>query len=482
MVEYPYEKDALLDPQSFELFSRYFGLIPNYEHRSDGRGVFVYDENKVTCLPTDELITILPHLLIYRTWAFDGIEEQQPDPATLIPLLKGRGITKDLFIDLMIDFELPILGNESSQPIGAIAADLDEESFLRSSYLIGTHFVDSVSLGQENTEKCSKANKGRVQPFELEHILKIDAEPVAVDYANNGRLYIFDELGRLHEFTGNDKTNEWNVRKGTGGNFYRDTMESIFSPVFPNISVHENILFFTNGSTLERHDLDKKEINTRQLQHSVGNALMIPESEGIKENDIWFHDVCIKDGNVFVSASLRTRERYILQIVEGGKHNIIHRGMYPRDQMGSTNDYQDLTLRLGIFNAGLYLSEENGISLLTESGPKEMIGEYKREQEMAYDIDPITKFAFGDDFMVASGTVKDFKVPMLQVFEPVYDQEGLIRVREIQQPTRFERTYITDIPKNNAIMIKPMSIAAHGNQFAFTHNDWNRVFVYRMKE
>jgi hypothetical protein len=489
MVEYPYDEDALLDRKTFDLFSKHFELIPNYERRSDGFRIFVYEEEKILDLSTPELIEISPHLLIYREWAFDGgvrregnIDREKPDPKKIIELMQEREITRDIFVDTMINFELSILGNESSQPIAAIAADLDGENFFRNSCLIGDHLEGMISLNQENNQKCAEANRGRVQPFELEHILKIDAEPVAVDYANGGKLYLFDELGRLHEFTEGKKTNEWQVREGVSNNFYRDTMERIFSPVFPNISVRDNVLFFTNGSTLERHDLDEKTVHTKQLHKYVGDALVIHRDKKVKKNDIWFHDVCIKDGNVFVSASLRTHERYILQIVEDGKYNIVHQGMYPRDPMGSTNDYQDLTLRLGIFNAGLYFSEENGISLLTESGPKEMIGEYKRKQMMAYDIDPITKFSFGDDFMIASGTVRDFKVPMLQVFKPVYDQEGLIRVGEIQQPTRFERAYITDIPKNDAIIIQPMSIAAHGTQFAFTHNDWKRVFVYRMKE
>ncbi len=492
MVDYPYdEKEAGLDKSTFDILARYFELRDDFKECSYGSYIFVYDEEKMKQLPASELMAISPYVLVYGEQAFDrgirrgeNVSRMLPDTKQLISLMRSRGITRESFLDEMMDFQFSAAGEESTQFIAMIASDLKEGgSFFESNHQ-GSWFSCCINQNRETSEKCAVENKGRDRPYSLEHVLKIPAKPVAIDYASNGRLYVFDERGMLHEFIEGLKSEEWQIRYGAGS-FHRNEMDRIFSPIFPSISVEGNILFLTNGPKLERYDLVERKSYLREAVKYTGSNLALFGDEEVDPSDIWFHDVCLKEGNVFVSASVRTYVRTILQIDDAGKHHTIYNGDFPQGVGGSVTNFTDLTLRLGFFCGGLYFSEQNGISRLTSEGKaQEMLGEYTREiNPRLGDIDPITKFAFGNDFLIASGRVKDFRMPMLQVFRPVYgasDGGTLVRQDEMVQPTHFERVYVGYIPRQTDRMIKELSISAHQDRFAMSHYDFERVFVYKM--
>ncbi len=483
-MEYPYdEKTAYLDRPSFEMLAKHFEIIPDESKvKRQGYNTFVYDESRIRDLPTDELIALSPYLVIHGSFVFGkgyvGSYEKGSSLKRFISLMRERGVTKDSYLDAMIDFEFERMGEESAQFIGVIAHDIEGGNYMESKNAPSWARI-MINQNRKNLEKFAGLNEGREQPFELERIIKIDSPPVAIDYSADGRLYIFDKTGMLHEFTDGEKTNDWQVRYGFR-QYFGGHMEAIFSPVFPGISVHEGIMFLTNGDALERHDLEKEAAETKQLQRHAGNKLTKFAEQKVDEKDIFFHDVCIREGNVFVSASVKTSIRYVLQ-VSGDEFNVVYQGHFPRDHGGS-NSLQDLTLRLGFFNGGLYFPVDNGISRYDGEELHEMIGKYAVEIEQPYDVDPLTKFAFGKDFMVASGRARDFQIHMLQFYRPVYGGEGIVQKGSLVHPTHFEREYITTLPKNTGRMMQKLSITAHGDRFAFTHQDFSRVFVYKMKE
>lgn len=489
MVDYPYdESDAAIDRSTFDVFAKYFELRDDFRELY-GYNIFIYDEEWMKQLPALELMRVAPYVLTYRELAFDSgfrvrsenISRSIPDTKEFIELMRCRGITRESFLENMMTFQFSEAGGESTQFISGIATDLEgSDSFLESG---GKGMWIDICRKRylETKEKCAVENKGREKLFSLEHVLKFKAKPVAIDYASNGRLYVFDESGMLHEFIDGLKSEEWQIRY-RAGSFQDGIMSNIFSPIFPNISVEGNTLFLTNGPQLERYDLEQKKIYRREMVKYTGNSLALRQGEKVRPSDVWFHDVCLKEGNVFVSVSLRTDERYILQIDGAGGHTRLYTGLFPRE-FGLSNNYQDLTLRLGFFHGGLYFPEQNGISRLSPDGPVEMLGDYTREiNKHLLDIDPITKFAFGHNFLVASGRVKDFEMPMMQVFRPVYPmgERGLVVSSEMVQPTHFERVYIAPIPLQTGRMIKQLSLSACGDSFAMTHYDFERVLLYKM--
>ena len=151
-------------------------------------------------LPVDKLLELAPYLVIYGKIAFDhgvrrgqNIEVEQPSAQKLIKLMRKKGITGEQVIDNLFDFQIPKLGEGTAQFIQAIAGDL-ENPYNFDSSSGGTQADMLIGIHKKIKEGCVKENHGRKKPFELESVLKIGAEPVAVNYSSGGRLYVFDKF------------------------------------------------------------------------------------------------------------------------------------------------------------------------------------------------------------------------------------------------------------------------------------------------
>ncbi|MDO8656784.1 MAG: hypothetical protein Q7K45_06105, partial [Nanoarchaeota archaeon] len=306
MISYPYdEHKAVIDKETFTILSQHFELIPDFKEKKYGRYIFIYEQERVNKLSTPDLLALSPYLFQYRTCAFNGEISPQdskiPKVKEIVALMKKHGITRESFLDAMIHFEFSQLGNESAQTISAIARDIEDNCEYLQSEDAGRWFYTLKDRHYENTKTCAQSNGDKEQPFELERIIKIESAPIALDYAPDGRLYVLDQNNRLHEFEKGEKTCEWKLQESMVPGFYKDAMDRFFSPILPNISVKDRILFLAHGSNLVRYDLENMQSMTVKPQ-SPQNALALwqPELDKVPQvspQDIWFHDVCLKDGN-----------------------------------------------------------------------------------------------------------------------------------------------------------------------------------------
>lgn len=501
------EEKAYLDQVTFDVFCKYFELNSKYHSEKYCYGDFKFDQKKIENLSQKELLEVSPYILVYGGRLFDegGRSSTKGFQADrMIKIMKSKGITGEMFLDRYEMFDFPRLGNESAQFISTIFTALEpEDRYDNASSLHGSWEQICNRRNKETIKSFAKVNQGKKQPFELEGIIKLKYKPEAIDFSDDGRLYVLDSTGALHEFINGEKNDEWQLMYGINDNFKNGLMEKIISPTFPNFRVHDKKVFFAYGPKFQKFDLVKIKSEQERLEKELqdmpdfmrdyhkrdnisnrSNNLLKwkPDDERIKEKDIWYHDVCISEDNVFVSASLRTHIHYILQIFEDGSHEKVYEGPYPRDQWRS-NNMTDLTLRINHFNRGVYFSESNGISLLTPQGPKAMIKKYEIEHSED-DCETISKFAFGKNFMVAVGRSQEFQeIPVLQTFKPIYEngKNELMKQGDIAQPSYFERTFVQGVPRQAGTMLQTMSLKAHQDRFAFTHDSFKRVFVYKMK-
>ena len=395
-MEYPFRDDEYtdLDRQTFEALAKHFSADPG-KKKSRGRGMFAYDQERVQALSADELCALAPYALACN-WAFDNMGEEEKKQ--FLSMMRNRGITRASFIDDMLDFEFSALGPESTQYIGMIGTAIEDE--YKGRELL---WSDSMTYNgfrhrwDEMRRKLGDENAGREQPFVREAVLNIGAQALTIDYSPEGLLYVLDDTGTVHEFTENQRTGAWHVKDHN--DVYAHDRYGV-CPAQTVIRVRARELFLMNGPEIERYDLHNIEESRQQHRKQAlerWRQLDKPKSK------VWYHDISFRDGNTFASTSEDHGLRSIIQFDEGRR--IVYQGRYPHNPFGS-GAFSDLTLRLGIFNGGLYFPEMNGISVLTSDGPREMLASYKQDENHIVNIDPITRFAFGDDFMIAAAAPK----------------------------------------------------------------------------
>ncbi len=499
MQTYPFDDEkAYLDRQTFAAFSRYFPLRPRpaveegdndgYQRAYDlGHGVFEFKNgwNVLANMPIDELCTLSPFLFAQGPYGIHVIDWREPESfktTKVLDIMKQRGITPDIFLQYMGTFEFDAIGPETGQMIAAIINDLDPRSGHGETNFMDGHYRSSQKRYAETKEKLKHINRADKAPFTLEAILSFEHKPTCLRYADDGRLYVLDEKGELHEFTEGQKTNQWKLWL-EDCDLGRHNMMLGDLQVFPNMAVTDGYAFVANGDmVLRRFNLTKPK---RFEGKNVSDAKCSTEHQG--RNLI--HDVVLRDGNVIVSMSDRHASyRYIGQWVEEEvKIKIVYEGKYPISRMRSTG--ADYTLRLDVHKGQLFFPRGNGMSLYKGFGstgqePKEMIEEYARAKKSYGVTSPLSKFSFGDNFMVAQAHLKKFELPMLCIFRPRYKTETteIIPTAFSPPPNRLELEHVCYPPRFTGETIMNASISAHRNAFAMTNSSFKRVYVYRVDE
>ncbi len=470
MPQYPFDESKVaIDRQSFEVLSNYFQLVEGYQE-GRGYGCFIFDRDTVESLATQELLELSPFLFAHSYGGFQGIGEKISS-AEILKLMKKQGITGEVFLNRFADFEYHILGDESAQFISAIAADLSGEARLYGLQTSG--FSADFQYYRKHHEQYSQSfeekNQRKKKPYHLKYILTFEHEPVALRYSSNGELYVLDQAGQLHEFKGKKETHQWKIPIPdyilSDSNF----IDVMGINTRPNIAVENNTLFLTTKSQgLQRFDLE-------HLLETETMAMILYQGRvpaQIQPQNILIHDVIIKEGNVLVSVSGK-EGRSIIQ-VKPNATTVIHQGYFPK--RWCQNNFEDYTLRLGLHQGHLYFPEGEGLSRLTAEGTIEMLPEII--QNNPYDaMNPVTKFAFGDNFMVSYATVKGFEFPLLCLFSLEYDA-GLTSPQQIAPPSQIKLFHRGYPPRFTGHTLQNASLSAHAYEFAITNSSFKRVFVY----
>lgn len=497
MIDYPFDEErACIDKEGFETLGRYFPLVNNLSKNSKVQGFcFQWDNGweMLRRMSVEDLCQLSPSLFAYGYGGFsisrgDLSRRDGFSPDELLRLMKERGITRDIFLEYAGNFEFKSLGPESASIIAVIAYDLEPDNgFPEQSSYISNEYGRLKKSFKENSERLQGYNKGKESPFTLDQILTFDNEPACLRFSDTGKLYVLDTQAVLHEFTGAEKTGEWALWRRNGmPNIDEMSLMGGFQS-FPNIAVAGDHVFVVTGEfditryNLSHHDTWKGKVAIdAEVYTGQGNGRMVN------------HDVVIKDKNVFVSMSdERGWRRYIGQAVSQGKNiqfKTIYEGRFPVSDLRS--NLEDHTLRLDIHKGHLFFPRKTGISLyrgMRPDGqkPKEMLEGYVDPQGLYNPVNPITKFSFGDNFMVAQAKLQGFEIPMLCIFRSVYEQRegtGLVPAGIMPAPDRLELEYIGYSPKLTGITLMNASLSAHGDTFAMTNSSFKKVFVYRMKE
>ncbi len=482
MTTYPFdEKSTCIDRTCFEVFSKYFKVADPPSDSQErkaydkfGRWYFHWDGwETLDKLSYDDLCKLSPFLFVYHQYVFDrsGLSAQK-----LIEFMRKKGLTKEQYLACVGDFEFKALGPESTQITYTIAQDLSSQNLWFESTHAGSYFECFKQRFEKHSALLEQHNAGKENPCRLEKILTCDDEPVCLRYAPDGRLYVLDAKAVLHEFTSGEKTREWPlfIRRGIPSVNVMNLEHTC--QTLPMIAVAQDTVFLTIG----RHEVLRYNLNedtycngkiSSDKQHHAGTHLV--------------HDVLIKDGTVFVSMSDEQAERHFIGLVceKRGKTHVkeIYEGSFPRGFLKI--NWEDQTLRLGLHKGHLFFARGTGISMYQgqDQKPKEMLRQYARDEEEYEPVIPVTKFSFGEDFIVAQAQLKGFDIPMLCVFRPVYAmQEGgaLTTHGSLPLPLGFELDYVTYPPKLTGITLLNTSLSAHENQFAMTHSFLKKVFVY----
>lgn len=502
MTEWPYGNGfSFTSRDTFEVLSKYFKLVDGYETK-EGIHIFLFDEEVFRGLEGKVLCETAVHTLLSYNTSFvrSEISGSKDNPTTgILKIITEKGITPEWIRRNMFDFTIESIGNASAWILELLCSDLE------SGYASWVNSLDmiAVNLREEHKQQTSyvdNLNQGRENPFNLEGIIDIEASPVALTHDSKGRLYVLDSSGKLYQIEGLAITKEWKPQfdYGTFEVLCRNEV-SIKIEAQPSIAVEKEILFLTTGYDIQRHDLnaisrasDRKEGDSTSL---VSLRKVLAKSARVSSHGLLFHNVVLKEGNVLASVS-QEFTHFVFQITEEGER-LVYGGEYPIHPI--SRNLNDITLRLGVFKAGLYLPRSTGLSLYTSEGPKEMLGEYINPEHPYSSITPITKFSFGNDFLVAIVELKGSERPLLCTFFPEYnvkesnlagndaveEQSAIAKVEQvepIQQPERFNLAYATHLPKFTGSMTVRASLSGHGDSFALSDPFFNKVIMYKMNK
>ena len=494
-MEYPFDEEkSVVDSQVFAVLAKYFPLVDDLDIQSDRefnmhrRGMYIFNWNHgwetLMSMPLEDLVSLSPFLFVRGEFAFENKDRKDNfDTDRLLALMKERGVTAKAYLDALGDFEFVKMGPESTQIIAAISHSLESISDSESRY--ASNYYNSFGIRfQETKERLKTLNKGKAAPFTLEKSLSFEDAPVCLRYADDGRLYVLDVKGTLHEFTSGEKTNQWEL-------FIEYEFDSEFDmmPTLPSIAVAQEYAFIVGGHTIKRYDLSNRQRRAGKIYANIEQTI---EIQGYCRALI--HDIVLKEGNLLLSLSDPDKRGH--SIVQGlpqeGSIDFreIYRGPFPSGFMHSS--LAEYTLRMDVHCGHLFFPRKTGISLYQGDGqrgqkPKELLSEElltPGHEDRGYGVtSPITKFAFGDSFMVAQAFFNGFEIPMLAIFRPVYAQEpGLVSGIMAVPPDRLVLEYMGYAPKMTGKTLIDTSIGAHGTEFATTHSILHKVYIHRMNE
>src|SRR3989338_8383416 len=493
MTEWPYGTGfSFTQRDTFEVLSKYFKLVDDYETK-EGIHIFLFDENVFRSLTGKTLCEVAVYTLLSHNTSFAPIEItgfKDNFSTGILKLITEKGITPEWIRKNMFDFEIESIGNASAWILELLCSDLER------GYAGWVNSFDNIAVRLREDHKqqksyADKLNQGKENPFNLEGIIDIEASPVALTHDSKGRLYVLDSSGKLYQIEGLAITKEWKPEFDyeTLGVLCKNEV-SLEIEAQPSIAVEKDILFLTTGYDIQRHDLNAKLREGSDLTSLISLRRVLAKSARVSSRELLFHNVVLKEGNVLASVSQGLKQ-FIFQITEEGER-LVYNGEYPIHQISRSLD--DITLRLGVFKAGLYLPRSTGLSLYTSDGPKEMLGEYINPEHPYSSITPITKFSFGDDFLVAIVELKGSERPLLCTFFPEYQRDSEPNAHESNehseslvknyqctqciQPERFKLAYGMHLPKFTGSMTVRASLSGHQNQFALSDPFFNKVMVY----
>ncbi|HIH10685.1 TPA: hypothetical protein HA241_00680 [Candidatus Woesearchaeota archaeon] len=474
-MDFPFDpKRALFDEEAFHVLREYFELRPGFADNPEGYGAFLFDFNRLQGRDIPDILRVSPYLFVFGQFAFP---RDDFSPTQCIQLLRDRGIGCKEYLDAMMDFNFSPLGEFSASVVGTIASFLDP-SFSSNPGLLFYEYKSYQDRFSAQQELCARYNGEQENPLSLDFVLDVEESPIALRHAADGSLYVLDEAGILHQFRGEDKIKEWSLDRDFRAGSFHDSLV-----ILPNIMVVGDILYVTSKTELLSFNLAEREVFPRPLEMVIHNDNALHRRD---ESSLLYHDVLVQDGVILVSVSETVRdyafglERSIVQVLPSGSR-VAYKGPYPVRNM-KTN-FDDHTLRLGLFNGDLYFPESTGISALAPEGAREMLRNYVKPDTNVGAMQTPTKFTFSSKMMIAAVVFNEGQsLPMLSFFTPVYDANSpaLVASGQAPYPSRFDLRYVTSLPKITGASIVESSFSAFADSFAYSHPLFKKVFLYRL--
>ena len=482
-MKYPYEEGPKFIPRTdWEMLARTFE-INNCPEARYGKNVFIYDKSKLESLDNQELCRVAL-IIHFNAFAMNCKGERTKINKSVFKTIQKRGIGEQEFIDHTIDFEFEGLGEEAGQSIAHFAGCLRLDKVSKIS-VIG-HFSRAFRHRYRRIKTIIDSVNAKPY-FALDSVIKLDAKPVCLRYNSKRLLYVLDEFGVVSEFSGKNKRNSWDLElddwvlerfRDVGGMHLFD-----YESTRPSICVENDILFLTYGRELTSFNLDeqkKGKSSKGKLTRKSGDlTTILSDALGIKKG-LEFHDVLIKEGNVFVSVSEEMQRRFILQVTPK-KTQVVYEGKFPVSEVRCSQE--DLTLRLDLLEGHIYFAEGNGLKSYAGLDAKDMLSDIIAPYHPSGEIIALTKFALGSDYLVTSSWVDKSEQDIICFFKPEYTEKSssLVRKGIFQRPDKFTLVQCVQFPRITGDSMVAASISATDNHFAVSNNYFKRVYVYKVK-
>lgn len=485
------------------------GDPPYSEETIPKNGVFLYDSKKLDTLSREELITVSPYIIAYSTILFaTSLPSDEMikyiNVKEIVEKLNSHKVTHEEYLDRFSDFEFPGLGEHSADIISFISSDLLQ-------IRLGHYNSDSAAghllyllkdVLPEERRQFEEISIHTERNFDIEYTLKFDSPPLAARIADNGLLYVLTKSGKLYEYKNDNLLRTFNVPREAISANYLDDNDRVHNNVRMNIAINGDNLLVINRTRISKfsltdiveqeceenylprlgdYDEDENIISSNELMERF--ALSRPANDGMNlRRVIEVHDAGWLGDTLLISATDGIQHYIFYQRSE--ETGCLYQGMTLRDCSGSTFENDD-TLTLRAFQGSIFFPRGKGLATIALDGKViETIPEYKKIPDGDYDSTLIAKFAFGSNFLISIGPVQGFGHPMLQIFRPTYklDTDLPIPDGETIPPTGFDRLYIGNVPKTTQNTLSLGDLDAQGNKFVMTHPDFNRVYVYKMKD
>jgi len=474
-IKFDESKESFIPKKAFEFFSTYFTYKEQKKESGYGLMEFVFNYRNISHFSNEELCQAACLIIPYNR----GFENGDPN-ITILQKLKGRRVTAEKFIQYTKKTHYPELKEFSAEFLNQIATTIGDKwgaAWLNSDNLVEHH--------NEYKKIISEFNQDRKQPCNLEKIVELESAPVAMRFDEKGSLYVVDKKGKLHSFQGTEKVDEhqlpFNFNYVTSkymGEFLEEG-----TTLLPNIFIKDDLLYLTTGKAVQTFNLNKKS-EKEGLEKFTGGIKIQSEEYHLK-----YHDCLINNDFILMSFSNYTKDhnqvkRYIAAKTKEGEKTIFS-GNFPRNvhEWGRTHwTCEEFTLRMDIHNGVLYIPSDQGISMFDGKETKDIIKAYNDGGDWLSGIYPTTKFSFGEDFLVTMLRVKGSNYMAIGIFEPKYENEGLIKEGDMQIPSSFDLKYMMPMPQISSPTMKHGNIAAYGSQFVTSDTLFNQLNFYRMQE
>jgi hypothetical protein len=336
---------------------------------------------------------------------------------------------------------------------------------------------------QEDTSllpQIRAANADHDVPHRLERIITLRGEPIATCYDNKGALYILDSTKTLSRvYAGESMTQHLNLSYDAE-RAIEDLHEERYMQlkVMPSIAVGNGFVYLVVEGNIERYDLSTEQQTDFIVPDGIGMQRKDRRFRGPK-----FHDVIMEEGNVLCSLVSPEGQHQIVQWRDGETHEAVVSWMPEEMRCGITFEGDEQRLSLGVFNGHLFYPQDEKLVAYTTGGPRSMLSQY-RTGKKGTPMHPISKFAFGNDFLVAQLYFDDVSperqvLPLMGIFRPVFE-EGVVTTDQLPCPSYFQRVHVGYFPRSTNYGVTARSIAAKKDSFVVSCPAWREVHIYTM--